>query len=113
MNAVVLAALVGGAAAVAGSVLAFIAGRRTSQGRIGTSEAAVLWEQAQQMRTELVAQRDKAEQQRDRLIESQTTTVIPRLAAINDALAQIAASLTKIEGATRNGSGNGGSAGRG
>ena len=94
MNGVVLAAIVGGAAAIGGSLLTWLSSRRVSRGKIGTSEAAILWEQAQLMRTELVAARDKAEQQRDRLIESQATQVLPALAHISDALDSISRTLT-------------------
>lgn len=74
------------AATASGGLLAWLQARRRSAGRVGTSEAAVLWEQTQAIITTLSAQRDKAEAQRDRLIESQATQVLPALEGINDGL---------------------------
>jgi hypothetical protein len=82
---------------ILGGGVTWLTVRRTASGRIGTSEAAVLWEQAQAMRAELVAQRDKAIEQRDRLIESQASQVIPALTGINASLRQITESLARLE----------------
>lgn len=76
-------------AALLGVLVTWVTTRRTASGKIGTSEAAVLWDQAQAMRAELVAQRDKAIEQRDRLIESQTAQLMPALTGINSSLRQI------------------------
>jgi len=88
-----------------GGFLTWLTTRRASSGRIGTSEAGVLWTQAQQMRSELTTQRDKAAEQRDRLLESQANLVLPALATITEALRVITGTLTRIEG--RNGGGQG------
>lgn len=85
----------------AGGFATYFVSRRTAGGRVGTSEASVLWQQAQKMRAELEAQRDKAVEQRDRLIESQTSQVLPVLLALSDSLRQITESLARLEGRTR------------
>ena len=90
-----ITALIGAAALLLGvgipPAAKWLSGRRAASGNVGTSEAAVLWEQAQVMRAELVAQRDKAMEQRDRLIDAQSAQISPALAAIADSLRQILA----------------------
>lgn len=116
------AALISGGVAIVvvvlGGMVTWLTVRRTASGKVGTSEASVLWEQAQAMRTELVAHRDKAieqrdrlMEQRDRLMESQTALVIPMLTGINESLRQITESLARTEG--RDGGPGGGAAGEG
>jgi hypothetical protein len=92
-----IAAIATAAGLAIGGLLTWLTTRRASSGRIGTSEAGVLWDQAQAMRAELVAQRDKAIEQRDRLIESQASQIIPALAAITEALGLISGALARIE----------------
>ncbi len=92
-GAVLISAAVAFAAVILGGLTAWLTVRRTASGRIGTSAADVLWEQAQAMRAELVSQRDKAIEQRDRLIESQSGAVIPALTAMNESLRTILARL--------------------
>jgi uncharacterized membrane protein len=87
-------------AAAAGAVT-YLLRRREKTGNIQTSDAGVLWEQAQRMREELVAQRDKAMEQRDRLIESQSSQVLPVLQLVIDSLHQITESLARLEGSRR------------
>lgn len=84
-----------------GGLATYLVSRRSSSGRIGTSEASVLWEQAQKMRAELEGQRDKAMEQRDRLIESQSAQVLPVLQLVVDSLQQITESLARLEGQRR------------
>jgi uncharacterized membrane protein len=80
-----------------GGAVAYLARRRETTGSIRTSDAAVLWEQSQKMRAEMEAQRDKAIEQRDRLIESQSSQVLPVLQLINGSLRQITDSLARLE----------------
>ena len=94
-----------GLAAAAGAVVVAIFGglvtwltvRRTASGKIGTSEAATLWAASEAMRADLTARLDKVTDQRDRLLESQTATVIPMLTGINESLRQITESLANQE----------------
>jgi len=84
-----------------GGFATYLVRRREAAGSVKTSDAAVLWEQAQRMRAELEAQRDKAMEQRDRLIESQSSQVLPTLRAVADSLAQITESLARLESRVR------------
>jgi uncharacterized membrane protein len=88
-------------AASVGGAVAYLLRRREKTGSIRTSDAGVLWEQAQKMRAELEAQRDKAMEQRDRLIESQSSQVLPVLQLVIDSLRQITESLARLEGTRR------------
>ena len=109
MDSASIAAIATAAGLVLGGFLTWLTTRRASSGRVGTSEAAILWQQSQAIITILTAQRDKAEAQRDRLIESQATLVLPALDKISQALAQITGALARIETRT----GQGGAAGDG
>lgn len=80
-----------------GGLAAYLVSRRLSSGRISTSEASVLWDQAQKMRAELEGRYDKAAEQRDRLIESQASQVLPVLQLVVDSLRQITESLARLE----------------
>ncbi len=97
MDAALISAAVGIGVIILGGLVAWLTVRRTASGKIGTSEASVLWEQAQAMRAELVAQRDKAMEQRDRLIDSQTAAIIPALTLITASLHAITDSLARLE----------------
>jgi len=104
MTAAVLVPLVTVAAfllAALGGLATYLVSRRLASGRVGTSEAAVLWDQAQKMRAELQGERDKAMEQRDRLIESQSAQVLPVLQLVIDSLRQITESLARLEGTRR------------
>ena len=97
MDSASVAAIATSAGLALGGLATWLTTRRASSGRIGTSEAGVLWTQAQQMRSELTAQRDKAAEQRDRLLESQASLVLPALATITEALRVITDTLARIE----------------
>lgn len=98
MNVETLAAAVTIAVAVSGGLSALLShwlARRTASGRVATSEAAVLWQQSQDMRTMLAAEKAKAEEQRDRLIEAYTTQVFPVLTQINTAVTALTAAVAE------------------
>ncbi len=104
MGVETLAAVISVTVAVSGALSGLLGhwlARRAASGKVATSEATVLWDQAQKMRAELVAQRDKAEEQRDRLIESQSAQVLPVLQLVIDSLRQITESLARLEGQHR------------
>ena len=75
--------------------------RRAASGRVGTSEAAVLWQQAQDMRSMLLEEKHKAEEQRDRLVESYTTQVFPMLTSINQLVQDLSAAVAESVTLTR------------
>jgi hypothetical protein len=81
--------VVGAATGVTGHLL----GRRAASGKVGTSEASVLWAQAQEMRGMLLERLNRAEEQRDRLIEAYTTQIFPMLSSINQLVQDISATV--------------------
>lgn len=74
------------AVGAAGAFFKWLYSRRQTSGKIQTSAADVLWQQAQNMRETLLAQLQKTEEQRDKLIEGQSNTIIPALNSINRSL---------------------------
>jgi len=82
--------VLGAATGLVGLVL----GRRSASGRVGTSEAAVLWQQAQDMRAMLLAEKQKAEEQRDKFIASYTEQVLPVLTSINHLVTEMAVAVS-------------------
>lgn len=98
MNIGTLAAYIAVAAAVSGGLSALFGhwvSRRAASGRVATSDAAVLWAQAQDMRTMLLAEKNKAEEQRDRLIEAYTQQMFPVLTEVNAAVLNLTAAVTE------------------
>lgn len=94
-----VAALVTVAAALSGSLTGLLGhwfARRAASGRVATSEAAVLWQQSQDLRSTLLAEKTKAEEQRDRFIDAYTAQVIPVLTEINETVAAMAATVTEV-----------------
>ena len=71
---------------VLGAALTYLQQRRRQSGGTRTSEASVLWTQSQAMITQLGAEKMKAEEQRDRIMDLQTGQVVPALDSINAAL---------------------------
>ena len=68
--------------AAASGLAAHLVARRAASGHVATSEASVLWQQAQEMRVMLLQRGDRAEEQRDRLIEAYTTQIFPALTSM-------------------------------
>lgn len=98
MNVEALAAVVTVAVAVAGGLSTLLThwlNRRAASGRVATSEAAVLWEQSQDIRSMLLTEKNKAEEQRDRLIEGYTEQVLPVLTETNAAVTNLRAALAE------------------
>jgi hypothetical protein len=81
---------------IAGAFVTYLIRRRGASGQIATSDAATLWAQSQGMITQLIAEKTKAEEQRDRLIKIQSEQVVPALAAVNGSLTQIMAVITMV-----------------
>jgi hypothetical protein len=67
--------------------------RRAASGRVETSEAAVLWQQSQDIRNMLMTEKARAEEQRDRLIEAYTVQVLPVLAETKEAVLSLTATV--------------------
>jgi hypothetical protein len=89
-------ALVAVVAAGLGTLVTYLLRRRATTGQIATSDAATLWAQSQALMAQLAADKAKAEDQRDRLIQIQSEQVVPALAAVNESLKQIMAVQTAV-----------------
>jgi hypothetical protein len=98
VNIATLAAVIAVATAVSGGLSGLLGHwmtRRAASGRVATSEAAVLWQQAQDMRAMLLAEKEKAEEQRDRLIEAYTQQLFPLLSEVNATVSALAAAVAE------------------
>lgn len=98
MDVEALAAVVTVAVAVAGGLSTLLThwlNRRAASGRVATSEAAVLWEQSQDIRAMLLAEKNKAEEQRDRLIEVYTGQMFPVLTEVNTAVVSLTGAMAE------------------
>jgi trans-2-enoyl-CoA reductase len=85
------------AAVIIGGIIAYLLRRRGTTGRVATSDAATLWAQSQEMRTQLIAEKTKAEDQRDRILAIQASQVVPVLASTAESLKQILAALAVLD----------------
>ena len=91
-----IAAVLAVVAAGLGTLVTYLLRRRGTTGQIATSDAATLWAQSQALMAQLAADKAKAEDQRDRLIQIQSEQVVPALAAVNESLKQIMAVQTAV-----------------
>lgn len=91
----ILSVVVAVAAIIFAPIIAARTAKRKLSGDIDTSDASVLWQQSQDMRAMYLAEKDKAEEQRDKLIDGYTTQIIPLLAQLNTAVAELAAGTTQ------------------
>jgi hypothetical protein len=85
------------AAVVIGGIIAYLLRRRGTTGRVATSDAATLWDQSQKMYTQVLAEKMRAEDQRDRVMAIQSSQVLPVLTATDESLKQILAALSQIQ----------------
>jgi predicted nucleic acid-binding Zn ribbon protein len=79
-----------------GGVITYFLRRRGTTGQVKTSDAATLWAQAQEMRAQLIAEKTRAEDQRDRVMAIQSAQVVPVLESTAESLRQILAALAQI-----------------
>jgi hypothetical protein len=75
--------------AISGAGSVYLIHRRTATGKVGASEASILWQQAQDMRTMLMAEKSKAEEQRDRMIDVQISSALPALKLMGESLESV------------------------
>lgn len=92
----VLAAVAVGLVTAVAGIAVYLANRRSAHGKVDTSEASVLWQQAQDMRTMLAAEKTRAEEQRDRLITAYTESIMPVLSRVNTAVIDLAENVAEI-----------------
>ncbi len=78
-------------------MIAYFLRRRGSSGQVKTSDAATLWAQSQEMRIQLIAEKTRAEDQRDRVIAIQTDQVLPVMTTMVETLHQVLAALDQIQ----------------
>lgn len=98
MDVGTLASVISVTVAVTGGLSTLIGmwlSRRAASGRVGTSEASVLWQQAQEMRTMLLAEKTRAEDQRDRLIEAYTSQLFPVLTQVNVTVTELTSAVAE------------------
>lgn len=76
-----------------GFLLKWLNDKRTSSGTVETSAADTLWAQTQAFTKMLLEEKQHAEGQRDRLIESQAGQVAPALDALNKSMTAVFAAL--------------------
>ena len=74
----------------------YLSSRRGASGKVDTTEASVLWQQAQDMRSMLITEKTRAEQQRDRLITAYTEKIVPVLSEVNNAVIDLAETTSEI-----------------
>jgi hypothetical protein len=89
MDAASISYLIVAIIAVVSGLSVYFVSRRTNSGTTRTSEAATLWQQSQSMFIQITAERDKAIEQRDRLMSAQSEQVIPVLSSILSAVNQL------------------------
>jgi len=71
---------------VTGGLVAFLLRRRRESGSTKTSDADALWVQTQALMVQLSKDKDRAEEQRDRLLVLQSGTLLPALGLVNETL---------------------------
>lgn len=98
MDPVWLAAIVPAVGAVTVGLMNLLTSRRTSGGRVATSEAGVIWEQTRAMLDGLRRDKERAEDQRDRLLDLQETQIMPSLEAIAKSQQHVLGILTELAG---------------
>jgi len=76
-------------AALAGALGGHLLQRRASSGRVSTSEAAILWAEAQDVRRMQEERIARTEAQRDRLMEAYTEQVLPVLSSLHDLVSDL------------------------
>ena len=83
MVVLLLSAIIPIVVALMTGLITYFVTRRTSSGQIKTSEAADLWEQTRAIIGDLRAAKERAEDQRDKLLELQRESTHPALEAIS------------------------------
>jgi hypothetical protein len=97
MDSAAIAVAVSVAIVILGALGTWLTVRRTASGKIGTSEAATLWAAQEKFRADTLLRLDKVTEQRDRLLESQTSVLIPLVTGLNESLRAITESLARLE----------------
>lgn len=100
-----LAVIIPVAIAAGTGLASFLTSRRTASGVIRTSDADVLWNQSQKMMEALQRDKDRAEDQRDRLLDLQEHQIMPALEALSATQQHVLGLLTELVGLREKGMG--------
>lgn len=84
------------ASLMGGVVATWIQTKRKHSGKIETSEAAVLWETVNKLLATIQRDKERAEDQRDKLIAAYEEKLIPMVAAINMSLSGLSGSISEV-----------------
>lgn len=105
MDSAWLGVIIPVAIALGVAISQFLTSRRTSSGNIETSEANVLWQQSQTMMDNMqqrlnreMHQKERAEDQRDKLMELVEDQMMPALKAVTLGQQHILGMLTEMAG---------------
>lgn len=98
MNPAWLGVIIPVAIALGTAISQYLIHRRTSAGHIQTSEASDLWESQRAYIASLQRDKERAEDQRDRLIDLQEHQLTPALEAITQSQQHVLGLLTEMVG---------------
>jgi hypothetical protein len=98
MNPAWLGVIIPVAIAAGTALSGYMTSRRGSSGRVHTSEADELWEQTRDMMHGLRQDKERAENQRDKLMDMVQTQMMPALEAITKGHQHIVGLLTEMAG---------------
>lgn len=92
----ILAAVSVGLVTAVSGLAVYLSNRRAARGQVNTSEASVLWQQSQDMRAMLLTEKERAEEQRDKMIAAYTEQVLPVLSSVNTLVQDLSEAVTEI-----------------
>jgi hypothetical protein len=98
MDTAWLAIIIPIAIAFGTGISGYLNSKRSGSGRIRTSEADQLWEQTQALITSLQRDKERAEDQRDKLIDLQEHQMMPALEAITKGQQHLLGMFTELAG---------------
>jgi hypothetical protein len=98
-DAVIIAVVAALGGAGSAGFWAWLTARRNTSGQVSTTPAEILWQQTQQMLTAIQGERDKAVEQRDKLLDT-VGTIGPTLASIDSSLRTLLVEVSALTSAT-------------
>jgi hypothetical protein len=98
MNPAWLGVIIPVAIAMGTAMSQYLIHRRTESGQIGTSQADALWAQTQAMIASLQRDKERAEDQRDKLIDLQERQLTPALEALTQSQQHVLGLLREMAG---------------
>ncbi|SRR6266567_4097721 len=98
MDLVWLGIIVTVAIALSSGLATVLTSRRIGSGRVSTSQADDLWQQTQAMLASMQRRAERAEDQRDKLMDLQEQQTMPVLEAISQSQKHVLGLLTELAG---------------